>query len=100
MDFGDGSHNVTNGTRGAYPVSVEAMYDSSSQLQISAWNTRKSVNPHLFVRSHVAAYFVSLLWCDLMQGALRFGVVLADGLMSPLQHLRPCLACSGLRRER
>ncbi|KZT72145.1 hypothetical protein DAEQUDRAFT_809405 [Daedalea quercina L-15889] len=36
-------------------------------LAISAWNTRKSVNPHLFVRSHVAAYFVSLLWCDLMQ---------------------------------
>ncbi|KAI0930549.1 hypothetical protein AcV5_007233 [Taiwanofungus camphoratus] len=35
--------------------------------QISAWNTRKSVNPNLFVRSHVAAYFVSLLLCDLIQ---------------------------------
>lgn len=42
-------------------------------LGISAWNTRKSVNPHLFVRSHVAAYFISLLWCDLMQA---FGSIL------------------------
>ncbi|KZT10984.1 uncharacterized protein LAESUDRAFT_755612 [Laetiporus sulphureus 93-53] len=42
-------------------------------LAISAWNTRKSVNPHLFVRSHVAAYFVSLLLCDLLQA---FGSIL------------------------
>ncbi|KAH9949010.1 hypothetical protein B0H21DRAFT_843590 [Amylocystis lapponica] len=36
-------------------------------LAISAWNTRKSVNPHLFTRSHVCAYFVSLLLCDVTQ---------------------------------
>ncbi|CCM01162.1 uncharacterized protein FIBRA_03210 [Fibroporia radiculosa] len=42
-------------------------------LAISAWNTRKSVNPHLFMRSHTAAYFVSMLWCDLNQS---FGSIL------------------------
>jgi len=36
-------------------------------LAVSAWNTRKSVNPHLFTRSHVCAYFVSLLICDIIQ---------------------------------
>ncbi|KAL6310313.1 hypothetical protein BKA93DRAFT_721467, partial [Sparassis latifolia] len=36
-------------------------------LAVSAFNTRKSVNPHLFVRSHVAAYFSSLLISDVIQ---------------------------------
>jgi len=48
-------------------LSATACVSLLAALAISAWNTRKSVNPHLFVRSHVAAYFVSLLWCDLMQ---------------------------------
>jgi len=29
-------------------------------IQISAFNTRTSLDQHLFVRMHVAAYFVSL----------------------------------------
>lgn len=33
----------------------------------SAFNTRKSTNKSLFVRTHVAAYFISLLVCDLLQ---------------------------------
>ncbi|OCH89019.1 hypothetical protein OBBRIDRAFT_794688 [Obba rivulosa] len=37
-------------------------------LGLSAWNTRKSANPNLFIRSRVAAYFISLLLCDLCQG--------------------------------
>ncbi|CAL1708224.1 unnamed protein product [Somion occarium] len=36
-------------------------------IALSAWNTRKSVNPNMFVRSHAAAYLISLLLCDLMQ---------------------------------
>ncbi|KAI0790881.1 hypothetical protein C8Q75DRAFT_806254 [Abortiporus biennis] len=30
-------------------------------IATSAWNTRRSINPHMFVRSHAAAYLVSLL---------------------------------------
>ncbi|TBU49185.1 hypothetical protein BD309DRAFT_852116 [Dichomitus squalens] len=36
-------------------------------IAISAWNTRKLSSPTLFVRSHVAAYFVSLLLCEIVQ---------------------------------
>lgn len=36
-------------------------------IALSAFNTRKSTNKSLFVRTHVAAYFISLLLCDLMQ---------------------------------
>ncbi|KAJ7497056.1 hypothetical protein FB451DRAFT_964683, partial [Mycena latifolia] len=34
---------------------------------LSAFNTRSSINQHLFVRTHVAAYFISLLLSDLIQ---------------------------------
>lgn len=33
----------------------------------SWWNTRKSKDPHLFVRTGVAPYFVSMLVCDVLQ---------------------------------
>jgi len=33
----------------------------------SWWNTRKSKDPHLFVRTGVAPYFVSMLICDVFQ---------------------------------
>lgn len=36
--------------------------------KLSAFNTRTSLDQHLFVRTHVAAYFISLLVCDLIQG--------------------------------
>jgi len=36
-------------------------------IVVSAFNTRGSLDNHLFVRTHVAAYFVSLLLCDLVQ---------------------------------
>ncbi|KAI1796607.1 hypothetical protein LXA43DRAFT_566452 [Ganoderma leucocontextum] len=36
-------------------------------IGISAWNTRKSSSANLFVRSHVAAYFLSLLFCEVAQ---------------------------------
>jgi len=36
-------------------------------IALSAYNTRKSTNKSMFVRTHVAAYFISLLLCDLMQ---------------------------------
>ena len=35
---------------------------------MSAFNTRKSTDRNLFVRTHVAAYFLSVLVCDLLQG--------------------------------
>ncbi|KAF9020464.1 hypothetical protein BDZ89DRAFT_1138632 [Hymenopellis radicata] len=36
--------------------------------QLSAFNTRSSGGEHLFVRTHVAAYFICLLVSDLFQG--------------------------------
>ncbi|KAF8070358.1 hypothetical protein FPV67DRAFT_1668221 [Lyophyllum atratum] len=36
-------------------------------IALSAFNTRGSFDKHLFVRTHVAAYFVSLLLCDFIQ---------------------------------
>lgn len=37
-------------------------------MGISAYRTKGSPDDHVFVRTHVAAYFVSLLLCDLTQG--------------------------------
>jgi len=36
-------------------------------ISLSAYNTRSSMDQHLFVRTHVAAYFMCLLVCDLLQ---------------------------------
>jgi len=36
-------------------------------ISLSAFNTRSSVDQHLFVRTHVAAYFISLLLSDIFQ---------------------------------
>lgn len=36
-------------------------------IALSAFNTRSSIDQHLFVRTHVAAYFISLLLSDLIQ---------------------------------
>ncbi|KAJ7128947.1 hypothetical protein C8R43DRAFT_896957 [Mycena crocata] len=36
-------------------------------ISLSAINTRSSLDSHLFVRTHVAAYFISLLLSDLIQ---------------------------------
>ncbi|KAJ6558498.1 hypothetical protein DFH09DRAFT_1036992 [Mycena vulgaris] len=36
-------------------------------ISLSAFNTRSSGDQHLFVRTHVAAYFISLLLSDLIQ---------------------------------
>jgi len=36
-------------------------------IGVSWWNTRKSKDPHLFVRTGVAPYFVSMLICDVFQ---------------------------------
>jgi len=36
-------------------------------IALSAFNTRKSTDKTLFVRTHVAAYFISLLMCDMLQ---------------------------------
>jgi len=35
---------------------------------MSAFNTRTIKNPNMFVRTHVAFYFVSLLLSDIFQG--------------------------------
>ncbi|KAF8893925.1 hypothetical protein BD779DRAFT_1660755 [Infundibulicybe gibba] len=45
----------------------QAILFSEPLWQLSAFNTRGSLDQHLFVRTHVAAYFVSLLICDLLQ---------------------------------
>ncbi|TCD64732.1 hypothetical protein EIP91_003688 [Steccherinum ochraceum] len=41
-----------------------------ASIGLSAWNTRKSVNPYMFVRSHSCAYLVSMLVCDLLGVAI------------------------------
>ncbi|GJE95842.1 Git3 domain-containing protein [Phanerochaete sordida] len=51
----------------ASSVSLVAVVTLLGAISISAWNTRRSVNPHMFVRSHAAAYLVSLLFCDFLQ---------------------------------
>lgn len=48
-------------------ISLVAVIGLLVTIAISAFNTRASPDQHLFVRTHVAAYFVSLLLCDLLQ---------------------------------
>ncbi|KAJ7718011.1 hypothetical protein DFH07DRAFT_973410 [Mycena maculata] len=36
-------------------------------MALSAFNTRSSIDKHLFIRTHVAAYFISLLLSDFIQ---------------------------------
>ncbi|KAF7984260.1 hypothetical protein HWV62_16100 [Athelia sp. TMB] len=48
-------------------ISLTAVVGLLSAIGLSAWNTRRSADKNLFVRTHVAALFVSLLCCDLLQ---------------------------------
>ncbi|KAJ6617302.1 hypothetical protein B0H10DRAFT_1878453 [Mycena sp. CBHHK59/15] len=48
-------------------LSLIAVVGLLSAISLSAFNTRSSIGQHLFVRTHVAAYFISLLFCDLVQ---------------------------------
>ncbi|KAI0793923.1 hypothetical protein C8Q74DRAFT_543605 [Fomes fomentarius] len=48
-------------------ISVTSVAGLLLAIAISAFNTRKSKAQNLFVRSHVAAYFISLLLCDVAQ---------------------------------
>ncbi|KAJ4493899.1 hypothetical protein C8J55DRAFT_171157 [Lentinula edodes] len=49
-------------------LSLVAVIGLLSVISLSAFNTRTYKNEeHLFVRTHVAAYFISLLCCDLIQ---------------------------------
>ncbi|KAJ3553396.1 hypothetical protein NM688_g3634 [Phlebia brevispora] len=48
-------------------VSALAVILLLSAIAISAWNTRKSTETNLFVRSHAAGYLISLFLCDLCQ---------------------------------
>jgi hypothetical protein len=49
------------------PLVISRHWDIYVHFQFSAFNTRTSLDEHLFVRTHVAAYFISLLLCDLLQ---------------------------------
>ncbi|EMD37535.1 hypothetical protein CERSUDRAFT_114165 [Gelatoporia subvermispora B] len=49
-------------------LSIFAIIGLLVALALSAWNTRKSAHQNLFIRSRVAAYFISLLLCNLCQG--------------------------------
>ncbi|KAJ6593635.1 hypothetical protein B0H19DRAFT_1091328 [Mycena capillaripes] len=48
-------------------ISFTAVVGLLAAIALSAFNTRSSVDKHLFVRTHVAAYFISLLFSDLIQ---------------------------------
>ena len=70
------------------PQLISALLIPFPTLQISAYRTKGSPDDHVFVRTHVAAYFVSLLLCDLTQGIgsivniawIRNGGVINNGL--------------------
>ncbi|RDB24819.1 hypothetical protein Hypma_008005 [Hypsizygus marmoreus] len=48
-------------------ISLVAVVGLLVAIALSALNTRSSLDQHLFVRTHVAAYFVSLLLCNFLQ---------------------------------
>ncbi|KAL1941111.1 hypothetical protein VTO73DRAFT_7323 [Trametes versicolor] len=48
-------------------ISATAVTGLLLAIAISAFNTRKSTSRNLFVRSHVAAYFICMLSCELVQ---------------------------------
>jgi hypothetical protein len=48
-------------------ISLIAVCGLLAAIALSAFNTRKSTDKNLFVRTHVAAYFLSVLVCDLLQ---------------------------------
>ncbi|KAG6821022.1 hypothetical protein H0H93_007912 [Arthromyces matolae] len=52
---------ITDTEHGRLPEQLEV------QVELSAYNTQSSTDDHLFVRTHVAAYFVSLLLCEFLQ---------------------------------
>ncbi|KAJ7594675.1 hypothetical protein C8J56DRAFT_821572 [Mycena floridula] len=47
--------------------SLVAVIGLIAAIAISAYNTRSSQDQHLFVRTHVFAYFLCILTCDLLQ---------------------------------
>ncbi|PIL25007.1 hypothetical protein GSI_12895 [Ganoderma sinense ZZ0214-1] len=48
-------------------ISASALLGLLGAIAISAWNTRTSTSSSLFVRSHIAPYFLSLLLCEVAQ---------------------------------
>ncbi|KAJ7690659.1 hypothetical protein B0H17DRAFT_1201502 [Mycena rosella] len=48
-------------------ISLIAVVGLLLAISLSAFNTRSSIDQHIFVRTHVAAYFVSLILSDLIQ---------------------------------
>ncbi|KAJ8494363.1 hypothetical protein ONZ51_g2396 [Trametes cubensis] len=52
-------------------VSATAVVGLLLAIAVSAYNTRHSTSRNLFVRSHVAAYFISMLICEVMQSILK-----------------------------
>ncbi|KAJ7209625.1 hypothetical protein GGX14DRAFT_452283 [Mycena pura] len=48
-------------------ISLIAVVGLLLAISLSAFNTRSSLDQHLFVRTHVAAYFISLLFSDMIQ---------------------------------
>ena len=69
---GAGAHLVSRSTRGHsgafYCPSVASVL--LSDIQLSAFRTRSSTDPNLFVRTHSAIFFISLVVCTAFQGML------------------------------
>lgn len=66
----DGSNRTSHCYRGQPLPEFNAIPADPRCIQLSAFHTRKSTDNNLFVRTHVAAFFVSLLFCDILQGKL------------------------------
>ena len=77
----------------AIAVSMDAPFiyfvwlDQAPYAQVSAFNTRKSKSRNLFVRSHVAGYFISLLLCEITQSAFIIKSLLAVSCFGAVQIL-------------
>src|SRR5258706_16053124 len=60
--------------------------------QVSAVRTRRSSSKTLFVRTHIAIYFVSLLICNLDQaigGIIKIPWIVARGILSRVKSTTP-----------
>jgi hypothetical protein len=65
--YSDSQSKAVSALIGASSVSLVATVGLLSAIAMSAFNTRKVKNPEMFVRTHVAFYFVSLLLSDILQ---------------------------------
>jgi len=78
-------------------LSLTAIVGLLVAISISAFNTRKSTDRHLFVRTHVAAYFVSMLITDILQSI--GSIMSARWVRLMMVHAGPYCAAQGVIKQ-